>query len=58
MYHVGEQRGDLGAKEQPRRTGRVVFDFNCGGLWRAWVDEETGRGKVMVFRESYYRAHG
>lgn len=38
---------------RPRATGRVVFDFNCGGLWRAWVDEKTGKGKVMVFREEY-----
>ncbi|KNG83090.1 putative asparaginase [Aspergillus nomiae NRRL 13137] len=36
--------------------GQVVFDFNCGGMWRAWV-EEDGDGNdlenVMVFREPY-----
>ncbi|KAE8328653.1 nucleophile aminohydrolase [Aspergillus sergii] len=36
--------------------GKVVFDFNCGGMWRAWV-EEDGDGNdmenVMVFREPY-----
>ncbi|KAE8354511.1 nucleophile aminohydrolase [Aspergillus coremiiformis] len=36
--------------------GTVVFDFNCGGMWRAWV-EEDGDGKeienVMVFRGPY-----
>jgi L-asparaginase len=37
-----------------RRTGQVIFDFNCGGLWRAWEDEKTGKGKVMVFREDYH----
>ncbi|KAE8374608.1 nucleophile aminohydrolase [Aspergillus bertholletiae] len=38
------------------RRGKVVFDFNCGGMWRAWV-EEDGDGNdmenVMVFREPY-----
>ncbi|PYI33167.1 N-terminal nucleophile aminohydrolase [Aspergillus indologenus CBS 114.80] len=38
------------------RKGNVVFDFNCGGLWRAWV-EDSGNGeeveRVMVFREEY-----
>ncbi|PYH78162.1 asparaginase [Aspergillus uvarum CBS 121591] len=38
------------------RKGKVVFDFNCGGLWRAWV-EDSGNGeaieRVMVFRKEY-----
>ncbi|OJK02428.1 hypothetical protein ASPACDRAFT_115332 [Aspergillus aculeatus ATCC 16872] len=38
------------------RRGKVVFDFNCGGLWRAWV-EDSGDGeeveRVMVFKEEY-----
>ncbi|KAI9046294.1 isoaspartyl peptidase/L-asparaginase [Aspergillus affinis] len=37
--------------------GTVVFDFNCGGMWRAWIDEDAMGGErenVMVFRESYY----
>ncbi|EAW18162.1 isoaspartyl peptidase/L-asparaginase [Aspergillus fischeri NRRL 181] len=36
--------------------GKVVFDFNCGGMWRAWVEEDaTGKDveRVMVFREEY-----
>jgi L-asparaginase len=36
--------------------GKVVFDFNCGGMWRAWVEEDaTGKEveRVMVFREEY-----
>jgi L-asparaginase len=33
-------------------VGRVVADFNCGGMFRAWVDEE-GRERVMVFRGEY-----
>lgn len=38
------------------RRGRVVFDFNCGGMWRAYIEEDAD-GKeierVMVFREEY-----
>lgn len=38
------------------RRGKVVFNFNCGGMWRAWVEEnedERDVEKVMVFREEY-----
>jgi L-asparaginase len=48
------KKGAHYALKQPRQTGRVVFSYNCGGLWRAWVDEKTGKGKVMVFQEEYY----
>ncbi|KAL5358796.1 N-terminal nucleophile aminohydrolase [Aspergillus floccosus] len=42
--------------EKRLRRGKVVFDFNCGGMWRAWIEdgadgEEIER--VMVFREPY-----
>lgn len=39
-----------------RRRGKVVFDFNCGGMWRAWVEEDEDGvdiERVMVFREEY-----
>jgi L-asparaginase len=35
------------------KEGKVVFDFNCGGMWRAWLDEETGKPQVMVFKDVY-----
>jgi L-asparaginase len=35
------------------KRGNVVADFNCGGMWRAWVDGREGKVKVMVFREEY-----
>ncbi|KAF9888676.1 hypothetical protein FE257_008434 [Aspergillus nanangensis] len=48
--------GDSCEKKQLRR-GKVVYDFNCGGMWRAWI-EEDGDGeeieRVMVFREEYF----
>ncbi|KAJ5776328.1 uncharacterized protein N7511_001339 [Penicillium nucicola] len=45
-----------GASDVKLHRGKVVSDFNCGGMWRAWV-EEDGSGKdierIMVFREEY-----
>ncbi|KAJ5669611.1 hypothetical protein N7462_010681 [Penicillium macrosclerotiorum] len=37
------------------RRGQVVWDFNCGGMWRAWIDEQNGEEveRIMVFREEY-----
>jgi L-asparaginase len=41
------------------KEGNVVADFNCGGMWRAWIYDREGDGKgkakvrVMVFREEY-----
>ncbi|KAL5339449.1 nucleophile aminohydrolase [Aspergillus crustosus] len=38
------------------RRGKVVFDFNCGGMFRAWVDEDENGSefeRVMVFKEAY-----
>lgn len=39
-----------------RKRGKAVFDFNCGGLFRAYYEvKETGEEtpKVMVFKEEY-----
>lgn len=35
--------------------GKVVEDFNCGGMFRGWVEGglEHGEVKTMVFREEY-----
>ena len=32
--------------------GQVVADFNCGGLFRTWIDER-GKARCMVFRDEY-----
>ncbi|GIJ99137.1 hypothetical protein Aspvir_001263 [Aspergillus viridinutans] len=45
-----------GEQKKGLSRGKVVFDFNCGGMWRAWVEEDaTGKDveRVMVFREEY-----
>jgi L-asparaginase len=40
-----------------RRKGKVVFDFNCGGLWRTYYESDDKTGKmvprVMVLRHEY-----
>ena len=39
--------------DSEQRTGQVVFGFNCGGMWRAWIDGDTGTERCMVFRDEY-----
>ncbi|KAF3492361.1 aspartylglucosaminidase family protein [Arthroderma uncinatum] len=37
--------------------GKVVFDFNGGGMIRAWTEEDADgvlRERMMVFRDEYY----
>jgi L-asparaginase len=52
----GDKEGGDG-KSSKKKQGRVVFDFNCGGLFRAYyeVDENSGteKPKVMVFKQDY-----
>jgi L-asparaginase len=48
--------GFHGEQKKGLSRGKVVFDFNCGGMWRAWVEEDaTGKDveRVMVFRDEY-----
>lgn len=50
---TGEGEGGIiGIELDAEGLGRVVADFNCGGMFRAWVDED-GMERVMVFREEY-----
>ncbi|KAF9246006.1 hypothetical protein DTO006G1_162 [Penicillium roqueforti] len=44
------------ASDAKLHRGKVVFDFNCGGMWRAWVEEDASGNdveRIMVFREQY-----
>lgn len=43
---IGEGYGEGGGK------GKIVADFNCGGMFRTWVDD-GGRERVAVFREEF-----
>ena len=40
----------VSAAGQKLLRGRVVFDFNCGGMFRAWIDEQDVE-RFMVFRD-------
>ncbi|KAJ5467197.1 hypothetical protein N7475_004949 [Penicillium sp. IBT 31633x] len=45
-----------GASDVKLHRGRVVFDFNSGGMWRAWIEEDAAGNeieRVMVFRGPY-----
>jgi len=44
--------GMIGIELEEGGQGRVVADFNCGGMFRAWIDE-SGEERVMVFRGEY-----
>ncbi|KAL3452609.1 nucleophile aminohydrolase [Aspergillus insuetus] len=37
------------------RRGKVVLDFNCGGMYRAYIEDVDGEEieRVMVFKEPY-----
>jgi len=52
--NVNQPRNDVVRKG---KRGNVVFDFNCGGLWRAYyeLDPDTGRDipRIMVFKDEY-----
>lgn len=49
---TGEGEGGIIGIELVDGKGKVVFDFNCGGMFRCWVDEQ-GRERVMVFKDEY-----
>jgi L-asparaginase len=45
-----------GSSDVKLHRGWVVFDFNCGGMWRAWMDTDVSDKqieRIMVFREEY-----
>ncbi|KAK5198617.1 hypothetical protein LTR92_001088 [Exophiala xenobiotica] len=52
----GQARGDHKDRLRKKR-GKAVFDFNCGGLFRAFyeADDNTGQEtpRAMVFKEEY-----
>ncbi|KAL8870149.1 MAG: hypothetical protein Q9174_003741 [Haloplaca sp. 1 TL-2023] len=50
--NTGEGEGGIIGIEMADRVGKVVADFNCGGMFRTWQDER-GRERVMVFRGEY-----
>jgi len=50
-FHEGT--GGIIGIELVGKKGEVVWDYNCGGMFRAWIDED-GSPKCRIFRgESY-----
>lgn len=45
--------GEAVGEEKTGKKGKLVAEFNCGGMWRAWIDDESGKVRVMVFKEEY-----
>lgn len=49
---TGEGEGGIIGIELVDEKSQVVADFNCGGMFRAWVDE-AGKHHFMVFKDEY-----
>ncbi|CAD0101143.1 unnamed protein product [Aureobasidium mustum] len=49
---TGEGEGGMIGIEYRFGQGTVVADFNCGGMFRAWVDDD-GKQRMMVFKEEF-----
>lgn len=48
---TGEGEGGIiGIDFSDAKGGEVVADFNCGGMFRAWIDR-SGKARMAVFRE-------
>lgn len=51
-HKTGEGEGGMIGIEVLDGVGKIVFDFNCGGMFRTWVDDQ-GNARCMVFRDEY-----
>ncbi|KAI4179905.1 MAG: hypothetical protein L6R41_007574 [Letrouitia leprolyta] len=49
---TGEGEGGIIGIELADGVGQIVAEFNCGGMFRTWIDG-TGVERVMVFQEEY-----
>lgn len=52
---TGEGVGGMIGIELVGSNSDVVFDFNCGGMFRAWVDEDGSR-RCLIFREDSWES--
>ena len=51
-HKTGEGEGGIIGIEMINGIGKVVYDFNCGGMFRTWIDDED-KQRVMVFKDEY-----
>lgn len=49
---TGEGEGGMIGIELVGTKSNIVMDFNCGGMFRAWIDEH-GKMHCMVFHDDY-----
>ncbi|MCJ1304960.1 hypothetical protein MMC08_007773 [Hypocenomyce scalaris] len=49
---TGEGEGGIIGIELVNGKGKIVFDFNCGGMFRTFVGDD-GKEIVMVFKDKY-----
>lgn len=49
---TGEGEGGIIGIELVGSQGNIVWNFNCGGMFRAWVDDD-GHSHFMAFREEF-----
>lgn len=49
-WGTGEGEGGIIGIELTNSRGTISWDFNCGGLFRAWIDDE-GSERCMIFRD-------
>ena len=47
---TGEGEGGIIGIDFVDGKGEVVFDYNCGGMFHAWVDDH-GKERFQVFRD-------
>ncbi|KAL8765782.1 MAG: hypothetical protein Q9209_007246 [Squamulea sp. 1 TL-2023] len=50
---TGEGEGGIIGIELVNGVGKIVADFNCGGMFRCWNDD-SGAERVMVFKDEYH----
>ncbi|KAF2651090.1 N-terminal nucleophile aminohydrolase [Lophiostoma macrostomum CBS 122681] len=48
-----EATGGIIGIELVGSKGKIVWDYNCGGMFRAWVDDD-GSHQCLIFREDDY----
>lgn len=53
--HTHEGTGGMIGIEVVGQKATVVQDYNCGGMFRAWT-EEDGEQKCLIFREDKYES--
>jgi len=51
-HKTGEGEGGIIGIELRHGRGHICYDFNCGGMFRTWIDDH-GAERMMVFHDEY-----